>query len=862
MRSSLITFVSIVALAAGCGSSKPAATPAHKAPPAASSGGVAKPAQRDPTKPRAFHVVTLGERTLGPFLASRRDLSLAAYVGPAETGPSQRVVAFPVTDDGAPSGEARTVAPVQGEASALVVRATGGATPGFVAAWTSLVDRAEALMLAGIADDGQPRAEHPTELARTSNHIVWVEVVPTPRGGVCVWAEETRGGDANVLAAALDPDGRMRGVPARVARSVTGWQATAAGDGVGLALVSPDPNAKNAKGGTLSWLRLDAEGAPIGVPVPVLAKPVASGDVEVVMRGDSPLFAWTDRSATDPALMIAALDGAGKIVDPPHAAVEAKSGAVLLGAASGPAGVVLAWEEPSHRIRTTRKVHLTRLGSKQGGERRTTLDVVGRGAPELVATEQGFSVLVQARACKPADASDTCGYAPALPTVVRFDAQLEPLQAEPLTVGDPPQPTALGWGLRCTAGRCVALAATPESPSRIHTVSLPARTNDLRPPVVTPPPEGAPRIATLTTLASGAEYADMSATKVDGGTLVAMLTSAVEAKGQGAQVLVRALDASGKPAGAPITISSRALTAGGVSIAAGGTPDDGAALAWVARENGEPQVHVTRVDKHGRRQNDVQLTTKKGSAADVAIAWADGGWIVAWVDGRDGNGEVYATKVGTDLNRVAREERITNAPGDASDVTLLVRPNAVWLAWADPRENPHEGFSDVYVTSLRPRDAKRATDEVRVLASAAHSRSPALAPAGDGVAVAWIEEAPHDASRSEAYGAMLARVDAKGTLLDAPVRMRSAGPGAPSSVALDASTGSLRAVVARATPDDLVLDAIELGDTGPGRAFLLHTLEGPPTLDVALNVLDGVLFFNDEGTEDRRALRATLSWKR
>src|SRR5262249_1189332 len=78
-------------------------------------------------------------------------------------------------------------------------------------------------------------------------------------------------------------------------------------------------------------------------------------------------------------------------------------------------------------------------------------------------------------------------------------------------------------------------------------------------------------------------------------------------------------------------------------------------------------VHVTRVDKRGKRMNEIQLTTVKGEASDVAIAWAGGGWVIVWVDGRDGNGEVYATKVGVDLSRIARGERITRAPGDATD---------------------------------------------------------------------------------------------------------------------------------------------------------------------------------------------------
>jgi hypothetical protein len=323
------------------------------------------------------------------------------------------------------------------------------------------------------------------------------------------------------------------------------------------------------------------------------------------------------------------------------------------------------------------------------------------------------------------------------------------------------------------------------------------------------------------------------------------------------------LDASGKTTDTNV-ISTRALAVGGVALALAEKPEDGGIVAWVARENGDPEVHVTRIDKRGKRTNDVQLTTTKGEASDVSVHWAGGGWLVTWVDGRDGNGEVYATKVGLDLTRTAREERITNAVGDASDLVSLAKGDTVWLAWADSRESPKDGIADVFVTSLKMRDAKRATDEVRVLPTAAHSRSPQLALGPDGdVVLGWVEEAPLaiSAPASAAHGALWTTLDDKGVPRAKPARIPLAGDGVASSLALDARGGALRGVVARSEPDHVALDAVLLGPGAP-RAFPLLTLDGPPSLDVAL-VLDGdLLYFNDDGPtpQDRRARRARIGW--
>src|SRR5581483_6059634 len=108
--------------------------------------------------------------------------------------------------------------------------------------------------------------------------------------------------------------------------------------------------------------------------------------------------------------------------------------------------------------------------------------------------------------------------------------------------------------------------------------------------------------------------------------------------------------------GQPTVLAKKALPIGGAAIAGA---DDGAAIAWVSRDNGDPQVHVTRVDKTGKKTGDAQITTAKGDASDVAIGAVDGGWMVAWVDARDGNGEVYAARLDKNSKVIGAEQRIT-----------------------------------------------------------------------------------------------------------------------------------------------------------------------------------------------------------
>ncbi len=825
-------------------------------------------------------VASVGERSLGPFLARRGSgpaaVGLVAWMSAAE-GASRRVIVVPVGTKGAPTGAETAISNVSLDTTALVVRPMRGPTPGFVVAWTSLTDRGKSLWSVTVNDDGVPRSK-PIELTRTTDDIVWIEAIPTEHGAVCLWAEETRGSDANLIAAAIDSGGKVHGTPTRIARGIVGWHALELPDGVGLSIVEPPADAKSmpaeghASGGTLAFQRIDADGQP-GSRTVVMNRPIVSGDVEVAREPNGRLvFAWTDRTTAEPAVVLAALDDKN-VLDPPRKVMEARGGASLLALASGTAGTALMFEAPARRKGDSRRVHVVRVGPDLALGPPTSIDTLGRGQPELAPTASGFALLATSADCEQNDTA--CLNADSVATLFRTDADGTLLQREPLTFLS--DPATLGWGMTCDGDTCFTLAVSPGTPSRVRAVAVRPRTNVKTVAAKSstsaePSKTSIARVADVSAFASGESVVDIAATHFGEASIVATLTSKPtervrrgvleDARTASLTLSTQLIDANGGAQPAAI-ITTHALAAGGVAIAPGATDDDGGAVAWVARDNGDPEVHVTRIDKHGRKTSDVQLTTTKGDASDVTITWANSGWIVAWVDGRDGNGEVYATKLGPDLRKIAKEERITKAPGDASDLVALANGDMVWLAWSDSRESPKDGVADVYVSAVKMRDAKPAIDDQRLLATAAHSRTPQLTSGPTGMYVAWIEEAPmgSETPAASGYGAFWAKLDASGKPTEKPARIPLSGDGAATSIAIEA-TPWVRALVTRSTPDMIAIDAVDLSVT-PSIASALLSLDGPPSLDVALALDRGVLFFNDEGPRpaDRRARRARIAWQ-
>jgi hypothetical protein len=683
------------------------------APSAAASASVVTPTTHkkslvDADAPaRARAIATIGRRAIGPFAARAEPGGLVAWVTSSPKGSGQDLEVVPLDPDGLPLAPVAVATSMPDGVTSLVVRPSGSPRGGWLVAWSALMDRGEALTVLALDSHAVARGA-PVEIQRTSDHLSWFDLLPTPAGAMSIWAEETSAGGANLVAVAVDSDGKAVGLPARVARDVARWDVATGPRGStteGLALVDlPDRGNAESSPGKLSWTLVDGEGRPRAAEVAIGTAPNVSSDVDAVAGpAGGWLLGWTDRTAPDAQVTLALVDAAGHVQGPTQP-LEAAGSSSLVSLVSGAAGSLLAWESPrasAHSERELRLAEVSRDGAVAPTQRSLSLAIASRGAPEVVPTDSGFALLVVAHAClspaAPANAARGPCAGPLMPMLVRLGASLEPVQTEPVLLGDDRTPAALAWGLACIADHCSALAADGASPTTVYDVDFAPRASHFSPPVVPPLPPDAPRLTGLQTIASGQVFADLVAARIGDDTLLATLAlpkadgpedhGDTHRKGAGASTIaLYALDVAGHPFGPPTVVSARAVGSGGLAMAPALRADDGAAIAWVKRDGGDPQIHLAHVDRRGKRLREVQLTSAKGDASSVSIVAVDGGWLVAWVDARDGGGQVYATRVDTKLDKASREERITTAAGDPTDVALAVTPgdpSRVWLAWSD-----------------------------------------------------------------------------------------------------------------------------------------------------------------------------------
>ena len=169
----------LLALAAACGGATTAANRAPLAP------LMPEPSARTISKglgpARSHFAATVASRAIGPFLERSPTGGLLAWIAPNGKTTAHDLDVVPLGVDGAPFGAPRTVTTVPEETTSLVLPASGSTHPGWLAAW----DRrprpgSEGLSIVGVAPDGSTKAG-PFDVERTTDHIQWVDVVPTPR---------------------------------------------------------------------------------------------------------------------------------------------------------------------------------------------------------------------------------------------------------------------------------------------------------------------------------------------------------------------------------------------------------------------------------------------------------------------------------------------------------------------------------------------------------------------------------------------------------------------------------------------------------------------------------------------------------
>jgi hypothetical protein len=234
------------------------------------------------------------------------------------------------------------------------------------------------------------------------------------------------------------------------------------------------------------------------------------------------------------------------------------------------------------------------------------------------------------------------------------------------------------------------------------------------------------------------------------------------------EIFFRLLDRNGAPVGPPKRITDAPGLSLAPSLVWTGTHyglawhDGRDAAPDAAPGAGGAEIYFARLDANGEKIGaDVRVSNFLSQSFRPSLVWNGTEFAVTWNDDRDGNHEIYFARLDANGAPAGGEVRVSNASGSSlfSDLTA-VRGGAASTGYGVVWQDDRDGNIEVYFSRL---DAMgTAAGAVRITTTPLASGDAHIAWNGTGFGVAWIDEKPGDADVSSyVYFAQLSETGAK-----------------------------------------------------------------------------------------------------
>jgi hypothetical protein len=185
------------------------------------------------------------------------------------------------------------------------------------------------------------------------------------------------------------------------------------------------------------------------------------------------------------------------------------------------------------------------------------------------------------------------------------------------------------------------------------------------------------------------------------------------------------------------------------------TDDGGAILAWRDGRNGNGDIYAQRIDEWGRQvwsPEGVAVCTADSSQYEPQIVGdMAGGAIITWYDKRNGDWDIYAQRVGAEGTVLWTTNGVpVSIPEGDQHYPLIVSDGAggAIISWWDLRGSDY----DVYAQRLSASGSPQwTTDGVEVCGAAYHQHLSAMVPDGSGGAVMTWQDYRDGSGYSDVY---------------------------------------------------------------------------------------------------------------
>jgi hypothetical protein len=209
---------------------------------------------------------------------------------------------------------------------------------------------------------------------------------------------------------------------------------------------------------------------------------------------------------------------------------------------------------------------------------------------------------------------------------------------------------------------------------------------------------------------------------------------------------------------------------GSVPVASGATNSDrpsvvwdGAAygMVWSDDRNGNRDIYFSRVAADGTvLVSPTRITTDSGASTYPSLAWTGTEYGVTWQDSRTTTYDIYFARISASGAKIGADVQITSDASWSNEPSLVWTGSEYGVAWFDGRSTS----SDIYFARISATGAKLGSD-VQITSDAGTSEFPSLAWAGTEYGVIWQD------SRTTVYDLYFARISAAGAKVGTDIQI-------------------------------------------------------------------------------------------
>jgi hypothetical protein len=530
----------------------------------------------------------------------------------------------------------------------------------------------------------------------SAGQVSWASVIPSLPSPLVFWSETARGEAAELWVRPI-VHGAL-GAPERVAASATAWQVKSFGNEVGLAF-APGPGEVES----LVLLAINGEGhvvrrRTLGEELPQVT------DVDFVREGPETLVVFTGVTERGPRLYSLRIDLATGEASPAEPLTRQRGPQLLhrLEVDAEKKRTFVAWDEGQQDPEKKRRVLVAELRRGQWVE------------PTWVLEEpEGEAVLPLFEGQKPGLLG--VKHRPLAPGLEWFRLGNGPLPTtRPLELAGLIPAPELAWDLHCSAVRCLALGAASTEDLTVFLANEEGAESFVAIEPQGAGPNGVALVSDelLLSLPSLAAFARVPRLGHPSEWLVSTLTDFdarpdLGRKGGAAKdgrmaperahlalwplIVEETADTSSEKLarlGKEFKVSVRAQSLGGVALSAMGP--SGGLLGWSALDNGYPHVFLTALDAYGKKSRQVMLPEKGSEISDLTVLAAGTGYLVAWVDTREGVSMVFVAQADATLNHITKPELLRFDVFAANQLVLRAEPGRIELYYTSELEELSE----------------------------------------------------------------------------------------------------------------------------------------------------------------------------